>query len=215
MKFRMTAGVAGVVILLGTGCDAPKGNPESAPVEKGETPKAEVRFVRRPHLQFKNERDMGEYLTLQNRKKGGVEHFRALTRQLQEKALEVKPLNDALEKEFHYLPQEQYDFNKDSKVLSRYEPDGKGGVIKKEVMKMTPASEKRFNQLLEQRKQLLDEASSIHSAGLRAQAELTEVQNRLMTDYSEARDREYELDTKMRTLIEKVPVPARFELEGE
>jgi hypothetical protein len=221
MKFRMTAGLAGIVAVLGTGCgtlkEAPAlAGPAAAPaaVAAPAAAKPPVRFVRRPHLQFKNEADLGEYLALEGRKRSGLENFRALTRLLQEKALEVQALNATLQTEFRYSPDNRYDYDSPNKVLSMLESDGKGGVVKKEVMKLTAESETRFTALLEQRKALLNEAGSIHSAGNRAKAELDEIVTTLLKDYAESRDREYELDPRTRMLIEKVPVPARFELEG-
>ncbi len=221
MKTWMTLSLTGVVA-WSAGCGTFKGKPaasapdaNSATSPAVESPKPAVRYVRRPHLQFKNEQDLGAYMTLAAGKSTCRENTRVLTRRLQQKALDLKGIKDTLEKEFQYVSGNRYDYDAQTRVLANVEEDGKGGIVKKKVATLTPESEKKFTALLENRKRLLDEASAIHAGLMRAQNELAEFQARLLKEYAVSRDREYEVDQKSRMLTEKIAVPARFEVEGE
>lgn len=228
MRQRMTMGIlAGVLVLAaGSGCrtfsrpaenKGQAGSPgvaTNAPAQPAEP--APVRTVQRPHLKFRTEQDAGEYLVLAAKKQAAVNDYRTLNRLFMGKAVEVQAINEALQKNFKIAPGLRCDYNADTRTITAIEDDGKGGTVKRELFQLPDAeAEKTFTRLLEARKQGLTEANTINGVMMRTEKELIRLQKVLAEDYSLARDREYELVPKTRLLIEKVPVPERFELEGD
>ena len=206
----------------GTGCRTTGGARASERPAWGSTnvpPSAAVvdlpRYVRRPHLTFHNEQEVGEYLVLAAKKQSAVENYRALNRLLMEKALAVQSINQELEKDYNLTPGLRCEYNAETRTIWTTEDDGKGGAVKRDLFRLPDVdSEKRFTRLLELRKQGLIEAATINGGMGRAEKELLRIQKTLADEYSLARDRDYELVPKSRLLIENVPIPQRFEMEG-
>lgn len=221
MTQRMTRGVlAGMLILAaGAGCrtlSRPAGAAAATTNAPAQAVQAPVRTVQRPHLKFRNEQDVGEYLVLAAKKQAAVNEYRTLNRLFMSKAIEVHAINEQLEKDYKITPNLRCDYDAGTRTITALEDDGKGKVVKRELFKLPDAdAEKAFTRLLELRKQGLVEANTISGAMNRAEQEVLRIQKTLSEDYSLSRDREYELAPKSRLLMEKVPVPARFELEGD
>ena len=232
MKRWMRLGLMGLTLAgAGTGCRALSpawwkskptpvasaaavATPPAAPAE--DVSEAPTRYVRRVHLRFRNEQETGEYVAAAARKREALENYRALRRLLMEKAVEAKTINATLEQEYKLKTGTRYEYDEPSKTILEVVEDGKGGVIRKEALKLAdPVVEEKVARLLGARNRTREEASALQAGMARQEADLIQIQNALAQEYGVSRDREYTLDSKTRTLWERVPVPKRFEVEGE
>jgi len=225
-------GLTGVVLAgFGTGCrsvplpwrkagpsateaGATAVKPSAAPGEEAAAEPA--RYVRRVHLRFRNEQEVGEYTAAAAHKREAFENYRALRRLLMEKARDVQAINETLEQEYKLAPGGRYEYDEATRTVLEVQEDGRGGVSRKEALKLAdPEVEKRVARLLEARLRAREEAAALQSGLARREAELVQLQNAMAQAYGVSRDREYVLESKSRALTERVPVPARFAVEGK
>lgn len=224
--------LAGLVLAAcGTGCRTMRRPWRRAPLpaaavavaEKPPAAKAEdasatepVRYVRRDHLRFHDEQEIGEYVAAAARKREAAENYRALRRMLVDKAVELQAVNETLDKEYKLTTAGRYEFDDKTKTILEVIEDGKGGVTRRAVLTLTdPEVERKVSRLLAVKNRIIGEASTIQSGMARQEAELVQLQNALAKEYGVARDRDYVVDSKSRMLVERVPMPKRFKVEGE
>ena len=188
------------------------------PENEGETKTraTPVRYVRRPHLKFRNEQEIGEYQAAAAQAKENRDTLRALRRMLMEKGMMLRAISDTLNKEYQLKEGGRYEWNDMAKTVVEVAQDGQTGESRRVVLTLTdPDAAAKVVRLLDARKTLLSEARSLQMERDRRENTLLLQQTRMSLEYGVAWNRDYVVDSRRRLLIERVPVPKRFELAGD
>lgn len=163
--------------------------------------KAKAQYI--PVRAFRNAAEAGGFLDLAKRKQVAEEDATVVDRLLKEKESEFQQLAGQLQRDFGVMPDQEYEYDSEKKIVFTKKTDKDGGVLREPLREFKVAeSEQDFLKLVEAKRLTFTAINTLRLLALEKRKEKELLDEKLEREYTITARKDYYYDAKKMTLYE-------------